>query len=983
MEVLETVQDSYATLLHKRLEAINQQANNKAISDEYFRSLRSCLMIVRDQSTHYFGQGSLGQIEGLGYVYDGKEIHFQGQFADGLPEGYAEIHTKDLFLHGEFSKGGIARIACLCTKHPKMNVFMGQVFEEKPHGFCRLYYPEQNSRSAFESTGTYDRGRRVGLHYERSKSHEFTGEFQADERHGFGFLKTADTSYLGNFSHGIYSQVGVLRTAKYQYLGEFADGQMSGVGEFYAPTTKSTYRGGFKRDLFNGYGILETESDVYSGDFVDNLKQGFGRMDYKDGCIYIGKWLSDKREGKGMYIQKDSVIFGQWKNDLLHGMAIRQQSNSSDKSYSYYEAGKRMEREVDPNDFNSFEKKFSKAPYSNYEQVSEDFEGSVIADIEGLRKKLKKLEKEQYEKMKEYEKSSSGLESHKSAVARELDVLNDKIEAFSESFEDKFEVDNFAPLHKEMKDKRIHVLYMTLSRRAGEASLSAGKNKISTSRDRKKSKSPKKSPKRESGKKSSSPGKSTVPAIDSSKPQWQSPRDDEIDDPDRKGKGRASKRESSAAKRMQDTSPYRSGDFNKANQKPTGPKPGDKNRMKTTYDPIFKKRRRGDDNDSEESDAPLYKIGNYLGYVDKTDRLFEEPQKPEEVQEPVSNSTAVVEKPNNNVARDESPEPKIAVPPENKTLESKTSVNQIVKDKPTTDVEKNYTPSETILKNEVSPPPMKKSSSNAGRGSILSVLALQKLSDEKRKSNPNIADNKDAEQPALSDPTKNSSVDNIQKKESQKHMDSPIDQDNQQAREDTRLPEAKAELKENSDDQLSVKADSPTTKMYLDSDNKPNNAQNHEEESGEHPRKKYERADSKSSFKTLKSVSYDDSVHIMPEVAQSKQEKTSFTVADYNKMNKKFDQLAGLKANIMDGLVDRVLDAAVDNTIAVQKAARAEQEKELSIIEGAIKGTKRQSQRAIEELEMVKSAIQSNMIHVQTPDEVKKSFAEEIKTQKQ
>ena len=60
--------------------------------------------------------------------------------------------------------------------------------------------------------------------------------------------------------------------------------------------------------------------DVYEGyTRGDGKKEGKGKMMYENGSIYEGEWKNDKKEGKGIFLLKNSYIKGIWKNNLFSG----------------------------------------------------------------------------------------------------------------------------------------------------------------------------------------------------------------------------------------------------------------------------------------------------------------------------------------------------------------------------------------------------------------------------------------------------------------------------------------------------------------------------------------------------------------------------------------------------------------------------------------------------------------------------------------
>jgi hypothetical protein len=62
------------------------------------------------------------------------------------------------------------------------------------------------------------------------------------------------------------------------------------------------------RDKFHGTGELSTAGGKYSGDFRNGIKEGFGKMTFKNGCRYEGKWKAGRFDGKGLYVWTGSSV---------------------------------------------------------------------------------------------------------------------------------------------------------------------------------------------------------------------------------------------------------------------------------------------------------------------------------------------------------------------------------------------------------------------------------------------------------------------------------------------------------------------------------------------------------------------------------------------------------------------------------------------------------------------------------------------------
>lgn len=64
-----------------------------------------------------------------------------------------------------------------------------------------------------------------------------------------------------------------------------------------------------------GFGeYLYENGDKYTGNFIDKLKDGKGvYTSAKDGSVYDGFWLQDKKHGKGKHTLKNGEYYdGEW-----------------------------------------------------------------------------------------------------------------------------------------------------------------------------------------------------------------------------------------------------------------------------------------------------------------------------------------------------------------------------------------------------------------------------------------------------------------------------------------------------------------------------------------------------------------------------------------------------------------------------------------------------------------------------------------------
>ena len=62
---------------------------------------------------------------------------------------------------------------------------------------------------------------------------------------------------------------------------------------------------------------------IYIGPYIDNKKEGKGIYKYYNGKIYEGEYKNDLRNGIGIYHYIDGYVYnGEWKNDKKHGKGI-------------------------------------------------------------------------------------------------------------------------------------------------------------------------------------------------------------------------------------------------------------------------------------------------------------------------------------------------------------------------------------------------------------------------------------------------------------------------------------------------------------------------------------------------------------------------------------------------------------------------------------------------------------------------------------
>ena len=125
-----------------------------------------------------------------------------------------------------------------------------------------------------------------------------------------------------------------------QKNGYFYDNNFVGWNT-YIDKNGAIFVGLFINDKLNGKGlkyILENDH-IYKGDFINNLRHGFGK-DYRNNVRYEGEFLNDKKCGKGqiMFISGDEYK-GEFKDNKFNGFG-RYKWKNGEEYIGYYLNGK-------------------------------------------------------------------------------------------------------------------------------------------------------------------------------------------------------------------------------------------------------------------------------------------------------------------------------------------------------------------------------------------------------------------------------------------------------------------------------------------------------------------------------------------------------------------------------------------------------------------------------------------------------------------
>ncbi len=163
-----------------------------------------------------------------------------------------------------------------------------------------------------------------GVMYYPSSSSRYVGEFKGGKREGFGYLYLPnDGNYTGYWKNNRYDGEGIrlMGDGKVEQ-GMWKEGQLAKpMNNINLPLDGVAYKfkpGCISGNCFEGNGIkLYPDGMIYLGDFKNGIRNGFGKVYNPDKTIYEGRWVSDKMDGSGVFIDDKGVKrTGVWKENL-------------------------------------------------------------------------------------------------------------------------------------------------------------------------------------------------------------------------------------------------------------------------------------------------------------------------------------------------------------------------------------------------------------------------------------------------------------------------------------------------------------------------------------------------------------------------------------------------------------------------------------------------------------------------------------------
>jgi len=227
------------------------------------------------------------------------------------------------------------------------------------------YFTAQDARETLSKVSGPGRSRVIRSPYRYKSGGVYTGEWLGGFRDGFGEMVWPDGArYSGNWSygkpfgqgefrhinaeiyHGNWSHCRVKQRDVFYTNGNLRVNEPIGDGYVWLIYKQDELkRNPPKPSAINAFGRLLVESklkglmdkqnklqealvrnaDKFVGehiatDLLESGKRQFKQHRYKNGNIYIGEWLGDKRDGHGKHLWSNGDVYsGDWKDDMQHG----------------------------------------------------------------------------------------------------------------------------------------------------------------------------------------------------------------------------------------------------------------------------------------------------------------------------------------------------------------------------------------------------------------------------------------------------------------------------------------------------------------------------------------------------------------------------------------------------------------------------------------------------------------------------------------
>lgn len=229
----------------------------------------------------YEGEWKNGKYEGEGVFYNEVDSVI-GEWIAGKLDGYAWYYSPEFYFEGDFTQG-------------------------LPNGFGAVLFADSSYYS-----GTFENGKKSGYgDLILPNNDSYFGDWVNDLQDGYGSYYFANgDSYVGQWKNGLQHGEGTYTSNEFTYIGNWEEGWINGEGRIDYKNG-DYYEGNFVENQRYGVGAYHSATgNVYEGEFVDGLYNGLGTYYFNDGSIYEGEFEDGKIKGDGTFyciIDKDTL----------------------------------------------------------------------------------------------------------------------------------------------------------------------------------------------------------------------------------------------------------------------------------------------------------------------------------------------------------------------------------------------------------------------------------------------------------------------------------------------------------------------------------------------------------------------------------------------------------------------------------------------------------------------------------------------------
>ena len=284
-----TMQNNIQTISHNNTNSSHdyQPANTSRLSNnQKNKSYHKKFFLLRNETrshrtsnttadSMYIGNIVNKKRNGQGKLILSDQTCYEGNFKNGLYDGYGCYKTKNYIYKGEFLSGkkqGKGKLENFINK----SIYEGEFKNDLKDGYGEEKYPDG---SVYK--GGYVAGMKEGtgvLTLKREKNISvYEGQFKKDKLWGKGKFKFDEKKeYSGEWENNEISGFGILSENNIKHIGYFLHDKKEGLGASFYPVQKFVLIGNWVNDIIDGVGIISNLNDtnIISNEKIVIMKDG-------------------------------------------------------------------------------------------------------------------------------------------------------------------------------------------------------------------------------------------------------------------------------------------------------------------------------------------------------------------------------------------------------------------------------------------------------------------------------------------------------------------------------------------------------------------------------------------------------------------------------------------------------------------------------------------------------------------------------------